>query len=286
MSKQIATKSIRLTTSRRSAKGTRVRNGIPYSYLHYLLEAEKVQLSRDLHDGFGQELTILKMGLAEIMRANRSNHRLRAQCRKLSSLVDNLIENVRRVSTDLYPSLLGEDGLFPTLEWYFGRFERQTGLRCRWRRTKPEPETQTDKATQIFRIVQEALTNVARHAQAKAIEVDTAVRNGEFILAIRDDGKGIDREKITDYRSIGLVNMKERARIIGGRLDISASHGQGTVVRLAIPLRHCSAVFGTSQNQEIVQKLNEALAEQLRLITHGKAIHEEIRSLKRESAKK
>jgi hypothetical protein len=100
-----------------------------------------------------------------------------------------------------------------------------------------EPEILPEKATQIFRILQEALTNVVRHAQAKTIEVDTAVRNDEFTLAIRDDGTGIDEEKITDYRSIGLTNMRERARLIGGRLDISPSDDHGTLVRFAVPLQ-------------------------------------------------
>jgi two-component system, NarL family, sensor histidine kinase UhpB len=155
----------------------------------------------------------------------------------LSSVVDNLIESVRRVSADLHPSLLDEDGLFATMEWYLSRFRRQTGLLCRWRRMDREPEILPEKATQIFRILQEALTNVVRHAQAKTIEVDTAVRNDEFTLAIRDDGTGIDEEKITDYRSIGLTNMRERARLIGGRLDISPSDDHGTLVRFAVPLQ-------------------------------------------------
>jgi two-component system, NarL family, sensor histidine kinase UhpB len=282
MSKQVTRKPgpLHVTSKPSNRRSDDLRSGVAYSYLHHLLEAEKIQLSRDLHDSFGQELTILKMGLAEIIKASRRNERVKAECRKLSDVVDNLIQNVRRVSTDLHPSLLEEDGLFPTLEWYFARFERQTGLRCRWRRSKREPDIQPDKATQIFRIVQEALTNVARHAQARSIAVETNVANEEFTVVIRDNGRGIEEEKIRDYRSIGLMNMTERARLIGGRLDISGSSGQGTLVRLAIPLQHCSAVFGTSQNQVIVQQLNEALAEQFRLIARGKAIHEEIRNIR------
>jgi hypothetical protein len=123
------------------------------------------------------------------------------------------------------------------------------------------------------------LTNVARHAQAKSIILKTACKNCEFTIDIRDDGTGIPEEKFSDYRSIGLMNMRERARLIGGRLEISGA-GRGTSVRLAIPLANCSAAFGTSGNQEIVQRLNDALAEQFRLIAHAKAIHKEIRGLK------
>jgi hypothetical protein len=136
----------------------------------------------------------------------------------------------------------------------------------------------------VFRIIQEALTNVARHARAKSIIVVTACKNGEFTIDVRDDGTGLPEDKISDYRSIGLMNMKERARLIGGRLELSGSPGEGTSVRLAIPLDHCSAEFGTSENQEIVQNLNNALAEQFRLISCAKAIHKEIRALKRESS--
>jgi len=284
MSKEVVSKPFTLRPPQRSARKTNsVRPGVAYSYLHHLLEEEKVQLARDLHDSLGQELTILKMGLAEIARANRRNIGVKSQCERLSGIVDHLVETVRQVCVDLHPSLLEEDGLFSTLEWYLARFAKQTGLPCRFQRIDEQPKIQPDKATQVFRIVQEALTNVARHAQAKSITVETVCKKREFTIEVRDDGIGVPEDKISDYRSIGLMNMKERARLIGGRLELSGSPGEGTSVRLAIPLDHCSAAFGTSENQEIVQSLNDALAEQFRLISRGKAIHKEIRALKRET---
>ena len=257
------------------------RADIPYSYLHHILEADKTQLSRDLHDGLGQELTILKMGIAEVMRTNPKDRQLKAKCRQLMRRVDGIIETVRKFCRDLHPALLEDLGLFPTLEWYFEHFERQTGLQCRWHRAGEEPNVEPEKAIQIFRIVQEAFTNVARHARAKTIEISTSGANGEFIIAIRDDGKGISQSQLRNSRSAGLMNMKERARLIGGRLDISHSDAPGTVVHLRIPLVYCSARFGTVRNQKVVQTLNSALDDQFRLIARSMALHAEIRTLKK-----
>jgi signal transduction histidine kinase len=283
MSKQIvATLQDSGNTKPSATPPNNVRPGIAYSYLHHLLEREKIQLARNLHDSFGQELTILRMGLAEIARAT-DDRTVKAQCTRLSKTVDKLIENVRSVSVDLYPSILEEQGLFPTLEWYFSRFERLTGLRCYWQQDGREPQIQPDKATQMFRIVQEALTNIVRHAQAKTVYVSTARKNGKFRMIIRDDGQGIAPETISDYRSFGLMNMKERARLTGGSLEISAAEGRGTLIRFEIPVQNCSAAFGTSRNQTIIQSLNSALAEQFRLMEKGNAIHKEIRELKRRS---
>ncbi|HEY2384973.1 MAG TPA: sensor histidine kinase [Terriglobia bacterium] len=266
-------------------KPGKLRTGFAYSYLHQLLEAEKIQLARDLHDGLGQELTILKMGLAEISRESGRANAVKGKCRELSRLVDLLIENIRSMCVDLYPSLLEEAGLFPTLEWYFTRFETQTGLTCRWR-TVQKTVIDSEKATQVFRIIQEALTNIARHAKAKSVTVDTICGSTQFTVEVRDDGKGIRKEAISGYSSMGIMNMKERARLIGGSLNILSSAGGGTLVRFEIPLSHCSATFGTAQHDEIVQRLNNGLAEQLRLLARQKAIHQEIRSLRGKQSKR
>jgi signal transduction histidine kinase len=263
-----------------SAPAVGVQTDIPYSYLHHRLEAEKVRLSRDLHDELGQNLTVLKMGIAQIMRTNPRDARLKHQCVPLMDTVDKMIESVQHFCSELHPPVLEHLGFFEALESYIENFQRQTGLRCRWRRTREEPNVSSDRATQMFRIVQEALTNVARHAEAKRIVVETACSNNELSITIGDDGKGISVDKASDRRAIGLTNMRERARLIGGRLHISGSPGRGTVVRLTIPLSCCSAGLDTPQNREFVRKINDALAEQLRIITRNNAIHQEIRDLK------
>jgi two-component system sensor histidine kinase UhpB len=277
MSKTVVLKA----TEGQSAEVVRDPNAIPYSILHQLLETEKKQLARDLHDGFGQELTILKMGLSEIERATRNNAEVRAACKRLSSIVDNLIMGIRNVCVDLHPALLEEAGLFPTLEWYFERFAAQTGLECSWRTRRQEPILDNEKAMHIFRIIQEALTNAARHARAKSITVDTACRSGQFIIEIRDDGRGMAQQAASRHASMGTINMKERARLIGGTLNIFSSGSAGTLIRFAIPLCHCSARTGSREHKDIVEKLNAALAEQLRLIAQQTAIHQEIRALNR-----
>lgn len=207
--------------------------------LHAAREEEGERISRELHDQLGQELTALKLDLAQAKR------QLQAACPpaaagevglaldQIKTQVDGCVDSVRRISSELRPSVLDRLGLGPALEWLTREFERRTGLTCAFSGAEVQGGIGPDAATALFRITQEALTNVARHAGANAVRVDLSVADGEAVLEIQDDGRGFDVQ--AGQPSLGLLGMRERARMVGGRLELASSPGAGTHVRALVP---------------------------------------------------
>ncbi len=208
--------------------------------LHAIREEEGERISRELHDQLGQELTALKLELAQVKR------KLQVACPPTAAgevgealdligvQIDACVESVRRISSELRPSVLDRLGLGPALEWLAREFERRTGLTCALSATEPTVGLPAATATALFRITQEALTNVARHAGGHAIRVDLGVEDGMITLEIQDDGRGFETRK--QSLSLGLLGMRERARMVGGTLDIASGPGAGTIVKARVPL--------------------------------------------------
>ena len=202
-------------------------------------EDERREIARELHDEIGQALTLVKIKLQQAARLHgRDTEVLLEDCIQIA---DYTLKQVRDMSLDLRPPLLDDLGLHAALEWTLQRREQAAG----WQTTiiaDPLPgRLAPEIETACFRVAQEALTNVARHAQAKKVEVRLRIVGGELELAVRDDGRGFDPEEVTrrpaQHASLGLVSMKERAALVGGWLEISTSDGGGTEVRAAFPLR-------------------------------------------------
>ncbi len=220
-------------------------------------EQERIRISREIHDQLGQLLTGVKMELRGIDRGlsdaagqdagseagarllNETPH-VRERLAETTALVDETIRTVRRIAADLRPGLLDDFGLTAAVEWQLQEFENRTGIRCTLESDVDEEQLSRDLATAAFRICQEALTNVARHAEATAVHISLATADGRFMLKVRDNGRGIDPEALRRSRSLGMLGMRERARQFNGAIHITPLDGagdeKGTELRLELPL--------------------------------------------------
>ncbi len=198
-------------------------------------EEERTRIAREVHDELGQSLTEMKLDLSWLAgRLSPGNGQLLGRLRSTLQLADSTIQSVRRISTELRPAVL-DLGLAAALEWQTREFQARTGIRCRLRLPDQE-EVAPDVSTALFRIFQEALTNIARHAGATRAEVVLKKQPDGLVLLIRDNGRGFDPAS-SSSKSLGLLGMRERAAILGGGVDISSASGKGTRVTARIPLR-------------------------------------------------
>jgi PAS domain S-box-containing protein len=199
-------------------------------------EEERARIAREIHDELGQSLTSVKMDLAWVAgRLPRRNGQMLEKIRSTMQLADGIIQSVRRISTELRPGIL-DLGLAAAVEWQAQEFQARTGIQCK-PRLLAQQELAPDVSTALFRIFQEALTNVARHARATRVEVVQQKRRDRLVLRIRDNGRGFDPADPSLSKSLGLVGMRERAAILGGRVNVSSAPGKGTSVTVWIPLR-------------------------------------------------
>ncbi|MGE5414641.1 MAG: PAS domain-containing protein [Syntrophomonadaceae bacterium] len=199
-------------------------------------EEERARIAREVHDEIGQALTALRMDVAWLERRLRNQGGLADKLQAMSSLVDTTIDAVQRIATELRPAVLDELGLEAATEWYVREFEKRTGLVCRFDSALDGALLDRDRSTAVFRILQEALTNVARHSAARRAEVRLVGEGDRLVLEVRDDGRGIAPERIGDLRSLGIAGMRERARAAGGEIEFRPGLAGGTVVRLDLPL--------------------------------------------------
>jgi signal transduction histidine kinase len=201
-------------------------------------EAERQSIARELHDQIGQLLTAIRINL-ETIRDPSIPVGSNALIDEGVSLVDEAIQQVRDLSFELRPSLLDDLGLTAALHWYADRYMQRTGIHTT---TSICPESRIrlprELETSCFRIVQEALTNVARHAQAKTVSIDVRTVNSDLSLSIKDDGLGFDSYSPANgvpLNSLGLRGMEERVRGLGGKLEIKSAPRKGTEVRVYFP---------------------------------------------------
>jgi len=205
-----------------------------------LREEEQKRIAREIHDELGQMLTGMKLDI-HLMK-KRVGAGIPTDLEDLSSQVDATISSVRRIASELRPSILDDFGLIPAIEWQAGEFESKFGIDCAFVCTDESVSLDPEAEAAVFRIVQEALTNVARHAGASAVCVTVDSSDEDLRVTIEDDGIGIDRENAKKGRSLGILGMRERARLIGATLSIGTSNHSGTMVELTIPLSQPVAV--------------------------------------------
>jgi PAS domain S-box-containing protein len=198
-------------------------------------EEERTRIAREIHDELGQSLTAVKMDLAWLAgRLPRRNAQMHERIRSTLALADSINQSVRRISTDLRPGIL-DLGLAAAVEWQIQEFQARTGIQCKLRLLTQEMFA-PDVSTSLFRILQETLTNVARHAKATRVEVVKEKEGDRLVLRIRDNGRGFDPEDPSISKSLGLLGMRERAAMLGGQVNIASAPGKGTTVTAWIPL--------------------------------------------------
>jgi PAS domain S-box-containing protein len=210
--------------------------------LQSLREEERTRLAREIHDHLGQLLTALKLDLhamdrkLPLMPEGELRNAMSAKITSGLELTGEVITSVQKIASELRPGVLDRLGLTAALETELEAFQMRTGIACHWRLpTEPLNLTQ-DQASAMFRIFQEILTNIARHAQATELTVQLSVLEGELVLEANDNGVGIRQNDIDRPSSLGILGMQERAAILGGRVTFSQGPGAGTTVRVNVPL--------------------------------------------------
>ena len=205
--------------------------------LQRVREEERASIAREIHDELGQACTAIKMDLALIGRKiTRRQAQLRAKIESSMRLVDDMIVTLRRIASDLRPRTLDDLGLTAALEWQGQEFERRTGIHCRVALPREPLNLDSERSITIFRIFQESLTNVARHAQATSVEARLEVEGDELIFSVHDNGKGFDPQEAKARKSLGLVGMQERAHLLNGEVSIAGIPGSGTTLMLRFPV--------------------------------------------------
>lgn len=200
--------------------------------LQHAREVERASIAREIHDELGSTLTSIKFDLS--WSAEKSGNR--AQLEDIFKGLDSAIQSVKRICTALRPAILDDLGLLAALEWQLGQFGKKSGIRCKIETKGNEPAVPQDVATGIFRIFQETLTNIARHAEAANVKVEFKANERDIVLTVSDDGKGIDPKKSAASKSFGILGMIERAQALGGALSVQAAKPRGTRVTLSVPL--------------------------------------------------
>jgi len=199
-------------------------------------EKERAAIARELHDELGQVLTALRMDavwLSERLKGKEPEATARAVT--MCDLIDTTIDEVRALATRLRPGMLDDFGLIDALDWYTKYFVQRTGISCIYKHLNV-PQVDDLVATAAYRIAQEALTNVARHAFATRVKIDLQVKNGVLTLSVSDNGRGFEPQKLAESDCLGLAGMRERASLLGGRLEMQSKPGKGTRVRFRLPL--------------------------------------------------
>lgn len=228
----IALENARLLETERAAQA-RLRNLA--GYLQAAREEERGRIAREIHDEFGQALTALKMDLAWLGHRLPPDDPRQDKITAMSGLVDSTIQLVRRIATELRPGLLDDLGLTAAIEWQAQEIAERTGLDISLNLGSREPALNRDLTTAVFRIFQETLTNIVRHAGATSVQVTLADDPRALTLTVQDNGRGITREQTTSPASLGLMGMRERARAFAGQVTIRGRPGQGTTVTVSIP---------------------------------------------------
>jgi PAS domain S-box-containing protein len=202
-------------------------------------EEEGTRIAREIHDELGGTLTGLKWDLERLEKLLVDSKAVSVALDKIPpiiSVVDSTIDTVRRISSELRPGVLDDLGLAPAIEWQTQQFEQRTGIHCSCSVKPGTVDLGQDHATAIFRVFQEILTNVLRHAKATSIDVSAFEEGKCFVLEVKDNGRGITAPEKTNIRSLGLLGMQERIQLIGGSVQIDGVAGQGTRVKVCVPL--------------------------------------------------
>jgi signal transduction histidine kinase len=203
--------------------------------LESVREEERRRIAMDIHDRLGQALTVVKLNVSSLAPTGKAGAEFRRSLRSVSRSLDEAIRAVREISTELRPPVLDALGLKATVDWQARDFAKKTGISCNILLPRGEISLGRDRSTAVFRIFQEILTNVARHAGARRVNVSLTDTGDRLTLTVADDGRGITRKALSDPSSLGLLGMRERALAFGGSVEIRKRKPRGTHVSVSIP---------------------------------------------------
>jgi signal transduction histidine kinase len=201
-------------------------------------EDEQIRIAREIHDELGQALTGLKMDLTWLTGKLPADQKpLLKKIKSMFRLIDDTIRSVRKIASGLRPDLLDEVGLAAAIGWQARDFQLRTGIRCNVNLPPDSDGLDQERSTAVFRIFQEVLTNVARHANATRVDVSMRQDADTLTLEVQDNGRGITAAEMRGSKSLGLLGMRERVLLFSGKLDINGTRGRGTQVTVSLPLR-------------------------------------------------
>ena len=206
------------------------------AHLENIREEERIRIAREIHDELGQTMTGIKMDIVWLSkRINEKDKTITQKLNGVIELLDGGVKTIRRISAELRPSILDNLGLIAAIEWHSQEFETRSGIATIFNTQIPELSLSDNIATGLFRICQESLTNVARHAHADKVLINLWIKENKLLLSISDNGKGFEVDKIATKKTLGLLGMKERTMMLGGKYKIISEPGKGTTIEVAIP---------------------------------------------------
>lgn len=207
------------------------------SHLQDIREEERAAVAREVHDELGQQLTAIKLDISWLMlKLPDEAVDVRKKMAEIEELASQSLKTVKRIVTELHPAILDKLGIIEAIKWQSREFENRTGIKIKLNLTEEEIQLGHKAALALFRIYQESLTNIARHAEAKNVSASLQKWNNELFLIITDDGKGFDISDVEKKQSLGLLGMRERTDMIGGKYEIASEISKGTKVLVVVPL--------------------------------------------------
>ena len=213
------------------------------AHLQSVREEERIHIAREIHDELGQALTGLKYDIGTLARSSlKDDPETAEKTQALSQGIDRIINSVRRIASGLRPEVLDEIGLAAAIEWQAREFQRRTGIRCTVDIDHAFPDPDKERSTALFRIFQELLTNVARHANASRVKAQLT-DGPDIALTVEDNGRGIKDVEIESPTSLGFMGLRERVLAFGGNIEVQGQEGKGTKVSVSIPMTTPQPVF-------------------------------------------
>lgn len=199
-------------------------------------EEEGTRIAREIHDELGAALTSLRWDLEALQQSVGNREGVVEKTRQMIELIDATVGTVRRIASELRPSVLDDVGLAAAIEWQAQEFTKRTGIETRCRSAADRVSLSSEQSIAVFRVFQEALTNILRHASASRVDISIEQTSDEFLLTIRDNGRGITAAEQTSQRTLGILGMKERVNLIGGNISFAGAEGQGTTISVRVKL--------------------------------------------------
>jgi len=208
------------------------------SHLQDVREEERADMAREIHDELGQQLTGLKMDMAWVdeQLVEEGRQALQQRVKDSLQLLDHTIMTVRKIAAELRPGILDDLGLVAAVEWQAEEFEKRSGIKARFLAGMPGRRYPSAMSIGLFRICQEALTNVARHSGAKHVEIFLGYEEDQIVLRVSDDGRGLLPPQVGGRKTLGVLGMKERALMMGGTVEVSSEAGKGVTLIVSVPM--------------------------------------------------